>query len=921
MAIHQEQIQEIQGFDKEIEQSAMGMILDNLQQYQYQYPQKSTVRELVSNALDAIRERHIALSILSGQAKVEDHFITRQEALYKDSNFDPSYYDTKWLTNHSPLIDPNKVYVTYVDGGDREKDKLLIEDHGVGMGGKRLEGYFKLGFSTKRNTKSALGKFGIGAKAALATASSYIMTTRYNGEEYKFQVYSHRISSVVPELNLETGERNKCRTLSNGAVVYYRTTDKPNGTSIEVECKKHHRQLYIDAVKSQLLYFDNVEFRIRNSSGGTDIIPVKADILYEDDHVILSDNTQYSKPHMLINKVNYGNIDFRELELEDMQGNIGIKVDAEEVTVNPSRESLIWNEHTRETVVRSFKKVVDIAGGMIGEQLQERDFLKWVVACSQVSGRWSGSSTILGRLSNIVDISSAKVKYSQDPEIIYNYDLFKGIKIRTNRLSVKREGSVEKYTVERERTTMTDLASGMSMFIKVSPTSFARDKYMLKTTHPEGFITIEVPFKTGEFQVGEEEAVGEIANDTEATTEQEFFFASKAFVRETAKANKMSVKELTEYVKKISVHINNSTEGIPYDSVIVPEDFDARDTVDTETSEAKKSREARQALTEGQFPIFTLRVSDQRGKTYEWQKLAVSVSTVDSWDNEEIFYASDKPVGTEKVQDRIPLESDLLHLAGMLTRPEGGMGRYHSLHARRNNDPKFAAQQDAARNHGVTANEGGKCTHYFEVGDYKPKVKLVKVAQDRVQYFLDFKHIHRFFLDIKNKTLTMSNALIRWNTARLINDKIGELEFLTNFEMFHGKYARWYEELDEYRDQYFRDINVSARVGIQSDTVSSLVSHCDKVLTFQLICRENRDHPEVIAEAAQEMFNPQQTITDGHAVDIKFYDMLHELLDWARPVKVLLNEMGVLTEEITEIGAELEHEIRNYMTYKDVPMS
>jgi hypothetical protein len=72
MAIHNEQIREVQGFAKEIEASALGMILDNLQVSQYQYPQKSTVRELVSNSLDAIKEKQIALSILQGKEKVED---------------------------------------------------------------------------------------------------------------------------------------------------------------------------------------------------------------------------------------------------------------------------------------------------------------------------------------------------------------------------------------------------------------------------------------------------------------------------------------------------------------------------------------------------------------------------------------------------------------------------------------------------------------------------------------------------------------------------------------------------------------------------------------------------------------------------------------------------------------------------------
>jgi len=48
---------------------------------------------------------------------------------------------------------------------------------------------------------------------------------------------------------------------------------------------------------------------------------------------------------------------FRELSLETRMGNIGIKVASEEVTSTLVGESG-WDEVTRETVVKAFKKVV-----------------------------------------------------------------------------------------------------------------------------------------------------------------------------------------------------------------------------------------------------------------------------------------------------------------------------------------------------------------------------------------------------------------------------------------------------------------------------------------------------------------------------------------------------------------------------------
>lgn len=152
MAILTEEVQEMQGFTKEIEQSSMTLILDNLQRYQYQYPQKSTIRELACNAIDAITEKNVALGILSGKLKKEDYYLERDGEMYRDSNFDPGYYDPKWLsTGRSDLHDEmwkrdtDKVYITYQDGGDTDKDRIIIEDYGVGLGGRRLERYFHLG--------------------------------------------------------------------------------------------------------------------------------------------------------------------------------------------------------------------------------------------------------------------------------------------------------------------------------------------------------------------------------------------------------------------------------------------------------------------------------------------------------------------------------------------------------------------------------------------------------------------------------------------------------------------------------------------------------------------------------------------------------------------------------------------------------
>lgn len=945
MAILTEQMEDVQGFQKEIETSAMAAMMDVLQKYQYSHPQKSAIRELVCNSLDAIRERDIALGIISGRFKEEDYFIRRDGDLYKDSNFDRNYYDLSHLwdvkqeptfNRQNPLFgkDPNKVYITYVDGGDTKKDKLLIEDFGVGMGGRRVERYFSLGFSTKRNTKSAIGKFGIGAKAGLAAAPFYTMTTRYNGREYSFNIYPHQIMSIVPQLNTETGNSNGLHLFENGARIWYRATQLPNGTTIEIESKKHHRGMYIDAVKSQLLYFPEVELRTQNQYGGIDIIPHAADILYEDELIILSDNTQFSKPHILVDKVNYGNLDFKEMELEDKHGNIGIKVASEDVTVNPSRETVIWDDKTRDTVVSAFNKVVGIAERLIAKQLQVEDFIKWVKTCQQIKHSYSNGS-VLERLSKVVDLNGVAIPYAKDQSIVFNRDLFIGLNVRMIQLDSVREGSLMRYRIKR-------LACGTSGFEQDTPiviqrgrVSFKKDKYILTELYPNGFVAFQVPFQAETPVITD----GNVVISEGITAAQAREIITPVMKEALDHISKLTRESLVAHMDKITAYVLASKEVIDYEAIEVPEDFDDSEelTIEEEAASAdgKEARKMREKLQReaGVIPIFTPRnatssyvISRLKGgtKLYEWQKLEMIVDHIDKWDNEEVFYATEAKIG--KDEDGVDIiEAELLHLAAAITRPADVLisaldyqvklqgtqspNPYYTENLNKVNSmvPYKVSQYEASRLHNFTGN---------------PKVKLIKVAQDRRKYFLDFKPIQRFFLDIKGKTLTMSNALVRWNTARVIEEGISKLRFLQNFGLFHQQFNGEYKMLQDYVNTNYRNladhVAHSRFYGLRESSYDDLVRHCDKVMKFQLLVRSTKDNPNLIAQAAQELFAPQQEITDGLAIDVSIYDIYLKLLDYAEPIRILLNQVGKLTSYGADIPDDLELEIRSYLQHKGV---
>ncbi len=148
------QLSNNKGIEKTIDENALSLILDNVQISQYVYPEQSTVRELTSNAVDSQKEKEKVIEILSGKSKVEDYYITRDDAKYNDSNFNKDYYDLTKLDREN-----NKIQLKYIIGkeGIGWCDRFVVKDYGVGLGDNRLEGYFNIGFSTKRNTVSQLG--------------------------------------------------------------------------------------------------------------------------------------------------------------------------------------------------------------------------------------------------------------------------------------------------------------------------------------------------------------------------------------------------------------------------------------------------------------------------------------------------------------------------------------------------------------------------------------------------------------------------------------------------------------------------------------------------------------------------------------------------------------------------------------------
>jgi len=136
------------------------------------------------------------------------------------------------------------------------------------------------------------------------------------------------VTSVVPKFN-EDGTENEIFTFPKSKYkCYYERTDRKNGVIIEATVVKSQKYDYQRAVKTQLLYMDKVDFYVEYSWGSTSKENFHADILYEDNNIIISSNSIQSRPHILIGNrelgtlVNYGSVDFDALEMSSFYGKI-----------------------------------------------------------------------------------------------------------------------------------------------------------------------------------------------------------------------------------------------------------------------------------------------------------------------------------------------------------------------------------------------------------------------------------------------------------------------------------------------------------------------------------------------------------------------------------------------------------------------
>ena len=222
-----------------------------------------------------------------------------------------------------------------------DEGKIIFEDFGPGLSPERIKNiYSKYFASTKRDTNDQIGGFGIGAKSPLAYADSFNVVTRVDSTEYNYVIHK---GEQVPIISLMSTS----------------TTDKINGTQVIIPIANDNDYRYfLNAVKDQLRYFDNITYKIPGEDINNDYK------IFKGKHWIHTTNgTANDRIQLCIGKVGYP-LDWRAAGLEDVyyhqqHGNFALYFDVGEISVTMNRESVEYNTKTRKAIkqkVEDFKQ-------------------------------------------------------------------------------------------------------------------------------------------------------------------------------------------------------------------------------------------------------------------------------------------------------------------------------------------------------------------------------------------------------------------------------------------------------------------------------------------------------------------------------------------------------------------------------------
>tara|TARA_R110000868_G_scaffold156695_2_gene383721 strand:- start:9324 stop:11741 length:2418 start_codon:yes stop_codon:yes gene_type:complete len=262
--------------------------------------------------------------------------------------------------------------VTIIFDEDENGKFIVFKDEGVGLSPERFDAVYKKYLkSTKGNTNNQIGMFGLGSKTPFSVTNIYYIITVFEGIKYTYQ----GTMTNLPKYNLFLEEE----------------TNEHNGTEIKIYFTEESTDSkFNDALKSQLIYFDEIIYKYKYYFYSDDKIDNNYNIIESNTfkyNTIL--HAQYDVLHLILGKVVYP-IDWRiitpkmkerlpNIELPIKLG-VGVKFDIGELMITPSREEIVYDEATIDLIIDKIESCLSEIKDIYNKTNVYDNFIDWISA-------------------------------------------------------------------------------------------------------------------------------------------------------------------------------------------------------------------------------------------------------------------------------------------------------------------------------------------------------------------------------------------------------------------------------------------------------------------------------------------------------------------------------------------------------------
>lgn len=224
--------------------------------------------------------------------------------------------------------------------------EFSVEDFGIGINEETIDKILKkYGKSTKRNSNTQLGAFGLGWKSPISYTSSFYFVGRKDGVETKAMMYESEDDIKID-------------------VLYTKPTELQNGVKVTVPVKWNDVQTFKKKIKEQLAYFEDVYFDVEDMKNDFQIIRNEH---FQYSPISTSGTGNYFTEqllHLCLDNVYYP-LDFQKLGISPINIPLGLRFSLSDgIFPTPNREAI---RYTKESIAVIKKKIEIVADFLVDE--------------------------------------------------------------------------------------------------------------------------------------------------------------------------------------------------------------------------------------------------------------------------------------------------------------------------------------------------------------------------------------------------------------------------------------------------------------------------------------------------------------------------------------------------------------------------